>query len=77
MLDNAQNEVLSTLETLNTALVKGDVLAIASCFETDGYWRDLLVFTWNINTVQGKDEITKMLASQLTYVAPLALQLDA
>ena len=26
--------------------------------------------------MQGKDEITKMLASQLTYVSPLALQLD-
>ena len=35
MLDNARNEVLSTLETFNTALAQEDVLAIASCFETD------------------------------------------
>jgi putative flavoprotein involved in K+ transport len=76
MLDNAQHEILGVLDTFNTAMAAGDGPAMASCFETDGYWRDLLAFTWNISTMQGHDEIATMLASQLTVTAPLALQID-
>ena len=76
MLDHAQHEILDTLETFNSAMVAGNGSAMASCFEAEGYWRDLLAFTWNITTMQGHDEIAKMLASQLTLTAPLALKID-
>ena len=67
MLDHSQHEILDILETFNTAMAAGDGSAMASCFEADGYWRDLLAFTWNITTMQGHDEITKMLASQCLW----------
>ncbi|AKK08481.1 NAD(P)/FAD-dependent oxidoreductase [Corynebacterium testudinoris] len=47
--------------------------AISELFETEGYWRDLLAFTWNITTAEGAEEIAEMIrttwpASRLSNV---------
>ena len=34
---------------------------MASLFQPGGYWRDLLAFTWNIGTFEGRDAIARML----------------
>ena len=34
------------------------------------YWRDLVSFTWNIRTMEGRDEIADMLRAQLEHVKP-------
>ena len=34
------------------------------------YWRDLISFTWNIKTLEGKDEIQAMLAATISDVQP-------
>ena len=52
MTDVITQQVNDVLENLNQALVKKDPEAFASCFLDDGYWRDLLAFTWNIKTLE-------------------------
>ncbi|BAU97248.1 monooxygenase [Corynebacterium suranareeae] len=35
--------------------------AVIELFEDDGYWRDLLAFTWNLTTAEGVNEIADMI----------------
>ena len=39
-------------------------------FDADCYWRDLVAFTWNIKTCEGREEIRRMLASRLLATRP-------
>ena len=41
------------LEKFNTAMVSNDFDSAAALFLDDGLWRDLLAFTWNIETMDG------------------------
>ncbi|MGY6634362.1 MAG: NAD(P)-binding domain-containing protein [Alkalilacustris sp.] len=71
MLDTtAQETAAQALETFGAALEAGDVDRAAACFAADGYWRDLVAFTWNIHTSEGRDEIARMLRAQLASTAP-------
>ena len=38
-----------------------DVVAALSLFTDDYYWRDLVAFTWNVKTLEGKSQIAAML----------------
>ncbi len=58
MLDTTANaEVQTVLDTFGAALERGDIAAAVACFQDDCYWRDLVTFTWNIHTSEGKDAI--------------------
>ncbi|MEY4720975.1 MAG: hypothetical protein RIQ46_700, partial [Pseudomonadota bacterium] len=71
MLDTTANdEVQSLLDTFGAALERGDIAAATACFQDDCYWRDLVTFTWNIHTCEGKDAIVGMLTSQLSATRP-------
>lgn len=71
MLDKAPNShVNSVLSALDAALAKGDVEAAVALFNDDCYWRDLVTFTWNLRTMEGKDAIRDMLNAQLAMVKP-------
>lgn len=71
MLDKAPNaQVNSVLSRLDDALTKGDIEAAVALFQDDCYWRDLVTFTWNIRTMEGKDAIRDMLKAQLPSVTP-------
>ena len=39
-------------------------------FADESYWRDLVSFTWNIKTLEGRQEIADMLRAQLEHVQP-------
>src|ERR1043166_8038173 len=41
-----------------------DETALAALFHADGYWRDVLAFTWDIATVHGRDAIARALTAQ-------------
>jgi putative flavoprotein involved in K+ transport len=43
------------------ALAARDADASAALFEPDGFWRDLLCFTWNLVTLEGRSAIADML----------------
>ena len=58
------------LQKFSSALERGDINAAAALFEPDGFWRDLVSFTWNIKTCEGRAEIKAMLAARLAEVKP-------
>jgi len=58
------------LEQFSTALDKGDSKAVADLFDAEGFWRDFVTFTWNLKTMEGRDEIIDMLDATLTHVKP-------
>lgn len=71
MLDVAPNgKVTALLEKLEESLTSKDIDQALELFEDDCYWRDLVSFTWNIKTVEGKPEIRDMLESQLASIEP-------
>ncbi|HEY0328272.1 MAG TPA: NAD(P)/FAD-dependent oxidoreductase [Rhodopseudomonas sp.] len=71
MLDKAPNgKVSELLATLDQALAAGEVEAALELFQTDCYWRDLVAFTWNIKTMEGKDAVRAMLEARLADTKP-------
>ncbi|TRD00788.1 NAD(P)/FAD-dependent oxidoreductase [Mesorhizobium sp. WSM4303] len=71
MLDKAPNKKLSDLlDTFGAALSAGDIDKTVACFQEDCYWRDLVTFTWNIKTMEGRDQVRDMLVSQLAKTKP-------
>jgi putative flavoprotein involved in K+ transport len=71
MLDQSpQAAVAQVLSDLTAALEAGDAEAAAALFEPEGYWRDLVSFTWNIRTMEGRPQIVAMLEAQLAAIRP-------
>ncbi|TIN45805.1 MAG: NAD(P)/FAD-dependent oxidoreductase [Mesorhizobium sp.] len=71
MLDKAPAKKLSdVLDQFSAALAAGDIDGAVGCFQEDCYWRDLVTFTWNIKTMEGRDQVRDMLMSQLAKIKP-------
>lgn len=71
MLDKAPNKKLSDLlDRFGAALTAGDIDKAVACFQEDCFWRDLVTFTWNIKTMEGRDQVRDMLVSQLAKTKP-------
>jgi putative flavoprotein involved in K+ transport len=71
MLDKAPNgRVSDLLDALDRALSADDVERAVELFQAECYWRDLVSFTWNIKTMEGKDEVSDMLHAQLAGITP-------
>jgi putative flavoprotein involved in K+ transport len=60
-----QSRVDAWLARLESALQAHDVQAAAALFATESYWRDLVAFTWNITTVEGRDGVSELLTETL------------
>jgi hypothetical protein len=65
-----QAEAEDWLAAFETALQAGDVDAVAGLFLADGLWRDLLAFTWTIETIAGRPAIAAMLHARLKRTKP-------
>ncbi len=59
--DAPQARADAWLGRFEAALAARDVPAAAALFATDSYWRDLVAFTWNIKTVEGRPGVTDLL----------------
>ena len=59
-----QARVDAWLASFESALKARDVEAAAGLFATESYWRDLVSFTWNITTVEGRDGVAELLAGR-------------
>lgn len=71
MLDTTTNlQVTRVLGKLDEALQAEDAEAAAEVFQDDCYWRDLVSFTWNIKTMEGKAQVREMLEKQLAHIKP-------
>jgi putative flavoprotein involved in K+ transport len=71
---NAAGAIDSWLQALAQALESGDGVAAAALFEDDCYWRDLLSFTWNLTTTEGRPAIQAMLDATLAQTRPSLFQ---
>ena len=71
MLEKAPTgKVEQFLSKFGKALEDGDIEAAVEMFVDECFWRDLVTFTWNIKTVEGKDQVRDMLNSQLDLTKP-------
>ena len=52
-----QDVVSSWLVSFGEALQAGDAAAAAAHFAHDGHWRDVLAFTWRLQTESGRAAI--------------------
>jgi putative flavoprotein involved in K+ transport len=62
--------VTTWLSAFGDALSAGDAAAAAALFTEDCFWRDLVAFTWNIKTLEGRAAISAMLDEMLAWVQP-------
>ncbi|WP_017973716.1 flavin-containing monooxygenase [Actinopolyspora halophila] len=65
-----QRRVDAWLAEFESALAARDVRRAAEMFAVDSYWRDLIAFTWNIKTVEGREGVSDMLTARLEDTAP-------
>ena len=71
MLDTTANSrVQAFLGKFEAALTAGDLDAAVGLFNEECYWRDLVAFTWNIKTVEGRAEVRDLLSHTLKRVKP-------
>jgi putative flavoprotein involved in K+ transport len=66
----------NVLNRLDEALTQNDIEAALGLFAAECYWRDMLAFTWNIKTAEGKHGIRDMLSHCLEYTQPHSWALD-
>ena len=73
-VNDPQQRVDIWLTEFEAALVARDVARATGLFATDSFWRDLVAFTWNLKTVEGREQIGNMLNARLDDTAPHAFR---
>ncbi len=58
------------LDAFGAALESGDIDTAVELFGEESYWRDLVSFTWNIKTVEGRDGVRDLLEHTLATTKP-------
>jgi putative flavoprotein involved in K+ transport len=74
---NAPADAQSWLAHLAAALQTQDAAATAELFLPDGLWRDVLAFTWTIQTMSGRPAIETMLREALAHTKPTNFHIPA
>lgn len=65
-----QERVDAWLSGFETALATRDIERATGMFAVDGFWRDLVSFTWNLKTLEGRAAIGDMLENRLAGTDP-------
>jgi putative flavoprotein involved in K+ transport len=68
--DGITQHVAGWLGGFSQALAQGDIRAAVAAFADECYWRDMVAFTWNITTCEGRASIAAMLEATLSEVKP-------
>ena len=67
----AESAIVSAwLSKFEAALTSSNIKSAAALFGDECYWRDLVSFTWNIITLEGRPAIEAMLKDTLANVKP-------
>jgi putative flavoprotein involved in K+ transport len=69
-------QLAAWIETLGERLAQRDVEATLELFADECYWRDLLLFSWNLVTLEGKPAIRDLLETRLEQTQPQQWKLD-
>ena len=70
-------EAAAWLAMFSDTLAKGDIAATLELFAEDCYWRDIVAFTWNVKTMEGKAAIAAMLEATLEATKPFNWQVES
>ena len=70
------NDPSGWLDAFRSALAAGEIERASSLFGDECFWRDLVAFTWNVKTMEGRDEIAAMLGDQLAAANPTIWRID-
>lgn len=71
MLDKTPSTRMQAfLDTFGKALEGGQIDEAVGMFADQCYWRDLVAFTWNIKTMEGRAQVKDMLQARLDEVKP-------
>ncbi len=62
------NELQKWVDDFAAALTTPDPAAASALFAEDGYWRDLIAFTWTLRTFQGRQAIQGMVHARATTI---------
>jgi putative flavoprotein involved in K+ transport len=73
-MSEAHAQVETWVAALGKAFDARDSDAVAALFSETCYWRDLLAFTWNITTSEGRAGVRAMLDARLADTAPTGLR---
>ncbi len=76
-VDDAAVLATSWLAAFDDALGRADAAAAAALFLPDGLWRDIVAFTWHIETRYGQRQIQALLEQSLSTIRPTRFRLDA
>ncbi len=66
----AEHDVDTWLSAFQDALTARDVDRAAGLFLPQSFWRDLVAFTWNLKTVEGRDGVADLLSTTLEGTDP-------
>jgi putative flavoprotein involved in K+ transport len=70
MASDAGKRVKSWLSKFEKAASSGDYAGAAKLFGEECYWRDLVSFSWNIVTAEGRKDIEAMMAATMPKAKP-------
>ena len=73
---SAMQRATRWLHELERALAAGSVSSAVSLFGSECFWRDMVAFTWNIKTMEGKDQIAAFLSATLAEVQPRSFRIE-
>src|SRR5262245_53482517 len=74
---NAPADAQRWLAAFEAALQAKDADAVADLFQADGLWRDVVAFTWTIQTMSGRAAIAATLRETLARTAPRNFHIPA
>jgi putative flavoprotein involved in K+ transport len=74
-MSTATSRVPHWLAEFEACLNRKSPSSVTRLFGEECYWRDLVAFTWNIKTMEGREAIADMLAANLARVAPKSFRI--
>jgi putative flavoprotein involved in K+ transport len=77
MTDSSPSAIATAwLAEMDRALQAGDAAAAAALFNDESYWRDMVSFTWNIATAEGRPKVQEMIEKAVLPARPSGWTLD-
>ncbi|MCA1548644.1 NAD(P)-binding domain-containing protein [Bradyrhizobium sp. BRP19] len=73
MLDRTQDISIAAqawLDDFERTLSRPDPATLGPLFLADGFWRDVLALSWNLQTIAGRDAVAQELAARAPKAAP-------
>ena len=76
MANSCKDCVRKWLVAFDKALLTRNVEELKDTFTENALWRDLVSFTWNIKTMEGRHEIGEMITATIDSVRPSDWEID-